>query len=299
MLRNFLKMRFKHSQGSKKISLEKTIQRENLQLEYNKALQYLSILRTGVENENPYVDAYWNTLSNKALEIYSSQEKFSQFGQNDVVIATMIGDPVRNNKRRFDDLIKYDEEPLLLEDWIGNFRLNIPSLVTSSQRLAHIYIANLLCEILPDSGTHHYTISEIGGGFGGLARVLCSKINVENYRIIDLYQFLPLQRAYLNLCLEKPLTSFDYISVKNNFTVEPSDIFISNWALTESTALMQQHILENKFFGAKHVFIACQNNNKNHKDSKFIHSYLEANASINMVLKGTLTDSKLYYLDNG
>ena len=235
--------------------------------EYQRASEFKDNLQR-LRISTDYVDDYWNSVCNDLLKIYCSESAFSKFGQNEIIINTMIGDPVRNMYSKFRDLIDFQIEEDLLEEWFGNFRLNVPKFNTTGQRLGHIYIARIIEDILKEENEAVVTVNEVGGGFGGLARTLEKRIQAEIYTIIDLWQLLPLQRAYLNLTRNTKSTKYEFVPVQDNFSTQDANVFISNWALTESTMKMQQYVVDSQFFGAKHVFIACQNDNKNHQHGK-------------------------------
>lgn len=298
MLKEVLKKRFKKSQSVPEVLNAKSWQKDDLLIEYKKAVLFKNKLES-MKISSSYIDTYWNSICGSILNIYEDETSFSRFGQNELIIKTMIGDPVRNLQSKFDGLIDINEKELVLEEWFGNFRLNIPKLKTTAQRLSHIYIANLIQDILYNQNVSDVKINEIGGGFGGLASVLSRKMVIEKYQIIDLWQLLPLQRAYLNLSLGSAANKFSYIPVVDNFILNTSDIFISNWALTEATSSMQDYVVDNNFFGAKHIFIACQDNNDNHNDGRHLISYLSSQASLTIRLKGPLADSKLFYIQKG
>lgn len=295
MLRNILKKRFVKSQNSDTINLVKGCQKASISQEYQSACEFKDNLQRLRISTN-YVDEYWNAVCNDLLKIYGSESAFSKFGQNEIIINTMIGDPVRNMYSKFRDIIDFQTEEDLLEEWFGNFRLNVPKFNTTGQRLGHIYIARIIESILKEENEEVVTVNEVGGGFGGLSRTLEKRIQAEVYTIIDLWQVLPLQRAYLNLTSNTKSTKYEFVPVQDNFRTQDANVFISNWALTESTMKMQQYVVDSQFFGAKHVFIACQNDNKNHQHGKYLHNYLRSNAKLKLDLRGPMSDSKLFYL---
>jgi len=77
-------------------------------------------------------------------------------------------------------------------------------------------------------------VVEVGGGYGGLCRMIHAYHKPRSYTIIDLPEALPLARRYLaEYGIEPTLVScYDYEQV-------PIDTFISNYALTELTKDVQ------------------------------------------------------------
>lgn len=227
MFKNLLKQRFKYSQSNSTINRIKKKQKLSLSAEYRRACSYKTELQA-LDIETSYIDAYWSSICNDILSIYDSEDAFSQFGQNNVIISTMIGDPVRNMYTKFKNLIIFDQEDDLCEEWFGNFRINVPKFNSTGQRLGHIYVANMISEILKAENQKVVKVNEIGGGFGGLAKTLEKRIRAETYTIIDLWQILPLQRAYLNLTRNEEFTDYQFVPIHNDFIVNDANVLISN-----------------------------------------------------------------------
>jgi hypothetical protein len=174
---------------------------------------------------------------------------------------------------------------------------------TSASRLGHLYIASLIYNILKENKINYSSIVELGGGFGGLMSILIREFPSIEFKIFDIVDILPLQWMYLNIVCRgdvgepkfnfnnfKDITEIASDSAKNS-------LFISNWALTESTEKLQKFAIQTKFFGASSAIICCEDNNINHPDSKFMHDYLYSSANAVIRLTGAMKNSKLFFLN--
>jgi putative sugar O-methyltransferase len=100
------------------------------------------------------------------------------------------------------------------------------------------YIKNT-SDIVSKFGTNLKSIVEIGGGYGGLCKVMSSFIDFESYLLIDLEEVNLLSRKYLsNFNLPTLSHRDEEIEVVENF-----DLLISNYAFSELDRETQiQHI---------------------------------------------------------
>ena len=249
-----------------------------------------------------YVDESWSEWSQGIDEIYKSKERLLSFSKNSIIIKTMTGEPVFDRTRYLIDFISPVFKRFIIEDAIGNNLIVNPKLLTSSPRVSHLYIASLITGLCEKHNISLENVLELGGGFGGLMSLLVRSGHVSNFKIFDLPIVLPLQYVYINaVCsLKENIYNFD----TSNFEVidnikddsAKDSVFISNWALTESSVSLQEFAITSKFFGANYVFICCENINYNHKASAYIHDYLKENSTYIIDLEGVLNNSKLYFI---
>lgn len=74
-------------------------------------------------------------------------------------------------------------------------------------------------------------ICEIGVGYGGQCRIICSYYKVKSYTLIDLPQVLSLAKTYLNnYCLDGKLS---YLTMNELDRKQKYDVFLSNYAFSE------------------------------------------------------------------
>ena len=118
-------------------------------------------------------------------------------------------------------------------------------------------------------------VVEWGGGYGCMARVLMKFNPNLTYIIIDLPIFSIIQAIYISTIFSPDkinvITDENQNIAKNKINIIPinmlignnikilnTDIFISTWALSESTDYSQEYVEANIFFGAKYLLMAHQ-----------------------------------------
>ncbi|MDB5194405.1 MAG: hypothetical protein JWN50_419 [Parcubacteria group bacterium] len=124
------------------------------------------------------------------------------------------------------------------------------------------------------------TIVEWGGGYGRLA-VLVDRLKASKaytYIIIDTPLFSSIQALYLSAVLgvgrvnfidsaEKSIVSGKINILPLNFIEQcdavKADLFMSTWALSESSPFAQKFVLERRMYSAEHVLVAFQDKNVN------------------------------------
>lgn len=155
------------------------------------------------------------------------------------------------------DEIEIDYEDKLDEikqnDTIGNpVMFDYPDVGTMSPTTIR-YIKNV-SDIVNAFGTGMKSIVEVGGGYGGLCKVMSSFIDFDNYLLIDLEECNELSRKYLSE-FDLPTLSHrgEEIEVEENF-----DLFISNYALSECDRETQMEYI-NKFVKKSDRFYLMHN----------------------------------------
>jgi putative sugar O-methyltransferase len=121
-------------------------------------------------------------------------------------------------------------------------------------------------DIINKFGTNLKSIVEIGGGYGGLCKVLSSFVEFENYLIVDLEEANLLSKKYLNH-FDLPTQSYcsdEIVSIEENF-----DLLISNYAFSECEREVQFEYIE-KFLKKSNRFYMLYNdlgpNNIHHEE---------------------------------
>jgi len=171
--------------------------------------------------------------------------------------------------QKYLDAIKIDYEDKLEEikenDKLGSpYTFEYPKVgVISPTTLRYIKNSS---DIVNKFGTDIKSIVEIGGGYGGLCKVLSSFIKFESYLIIDLEEPNLLSRKYLSHFNLPTLShrSEEISSIDENF-----DLLISNYAFSECERETQMEYLE-KFVKKSNRFYMMYNDfgptNIHHKE---------------------------------
>ena len=117
------------------------------------------------------------------------------------------------------------------------------------------YIKNT-SDIINKFGTSFNTIVEIGGGYGGLCKVLSSFIKFEQYLLLDLEECNLLSRKYLS---HFDLPTLSYRSEEIDEIDEIFDLLISNYAFSECHKDVQLDYIE-RFVKKSNNFYMMHNN---------------------------------------
>ncbi len=129
------------------------------------------------------------------------------------------------------------------------------------------------------------TIIEWGGGYGNLAR-LSSRLNAHGtYIIIDTPLFAQLQWLYLSVTVphrsvnlimnsEQPILenaiSIIPVGLISQVAIPKADLFISTWALSESSKEAQEYVAHKYWFGAQHLLLGYQERSQYLPDSDYL-----------------------------
>lgn len=114
---------------------------------------------------------------------------------------------------------------------------------------------------------NNLSIVEIGGGYGGQAKILSDlvqlfEININYYVIIDIPEVSQLQKKYL--------TQLGYSDIKFescfDFRIDDYDLLISNYGLSEFEVDIREDYIEKVVKRCKHYFLTW---NSDQKDSYF------------------------------
>ena len=111
-------------------------------------------------------------------------------------------------------------------------------------------------DIVNKFGTSFDSIVEIGGGYGGLCKVMSSFVKFEQYLLLDLEECNMLSRKYLSY-FDLPTMSYqaeEIVDVEDNF-----DLLISNYALSECNRETQMMYIE-RFVKKSDKFYLMHNN---------------------------------------
>ena len=124
--------------------------------------------------------------------------------------------------------------------------------ICSPTTLRYIHV---LARLKKDIGSlDNFNIIEIGGGYGGQAKIITDYFNIKSYTIIDLYEATLLQNKYIEtLQIPNTITCTDKTYEKN----KSYDLIISCYALTEVPNPLQDEYVNNIVLKSTHGFISC------------------------------------------
>ena len=117
------------------------------------------------------------------------------------------------------------------------------------------YIKNT-SDIINKFGNSFDSIVEIGGGYGGLCKVMSSFIKFDQYLLLDLEECNLLSRKYLS---HFNLPTLSYRSEEIDEIDENFDLLISNYAFSECHKEVQQDYIE-RFIKKSNNFYIMHNN---------------------------------------
>ena len=219
----------------------------------------------------------WVALSERIADALLPEPP-EDFLRHDLIKYTMFADAggrwLRHQRSELERLVAADVLPSLLEeDPVGRPTLCQTRPPTSHNSIHHLYH---FIRYAAATDTRLETITsaiEWGGGYGNqckLLRRLCPQL--EFHVIIDLPIFSGLQWLYLSSVFGE-----DQVSVLGRDSAEivhgkinlvpvsrlndldlTAELFISTWALSESTAAAQDLVVDRDWFGARRLLLAYQ-----------------------------------------
>ena len=179
---------------------------------------------------------------------------------------------------------------LLFEDYIGMPTISHSHYNTSNTSIHHFYSICKFLDITKCNLNEIKTIIEWGGGYGNMAKIFLRMIKKKfTYIIIDTPLFSCVQWLYLSCIFgsnDVNLIQSSNDSIKpqkinlipvvfvENYMVK-GDLFISTWALSESSRYSQDFVLRSKWFNSKHILLAYQENNERFIDANRLESYFK------------------------
>jgi len=202
-----------------------------------------------------------------------------------------LGDPVITKtmvRRGWTRAQEFEQEYLQqcgppMRDYLSDFtesRVGGPLLECSTYRcsvntLGHLYYLARIRESLSAIVDGDHTVIEFGGGYGNFARLYTLAIPATTYVLVDLPEFLSLQYLFLkaNFSTQRAIKVHTDVPAKlerKAFNLVPiyllsqsqvalgGDVFISHFALSETTHFIQQMLVEGRFFNCRGVYLTGQ-----------------------------------------
>jgi len=211
------------------------------------------------------MDLTWSVIVDKYCEVcfkaWEDETAFSTFRRDPVFTQVMEFHYEEYGQKCF-DIIKKDNIWLL--DYYNKFKISDKF----GSPLVYIYDGKLISpstlryvKILSDlikyfgrvgyfNGLERFKIAEIGGGYGGLCKVIKDVFNVE-YHLIDLYEVNLLAQKFL----EKTHKNNVRFSTWDKLVKEEYDLVISVGAFSEMNREIQDHYNEMIIKGSKRGYM--------------------------------------------
>jgi putative sugar O-methyltransferase len=222
----------------------------------NNAVNYLKVCKSFVEDNLLFKDFRRNELYHEILEhvSYDDAKSYIEEMKN---ISHLTGDDIF-------DLKKNDEvgNPVTFE--FEKFGDISPTTIR--------YIKNVLDISDFLDGEKVDNIVEIGGGYGGLCRIIHSYIGFENYMILDLPEVNELSKKYLSnfQSLDEKVMQMFYDEISS---VDNIDLLISNYAFSECSFELQEAYYNGVISNANKFYITYNNITPRNMSSEYFLEY--------------------------
>lgn len=204
-----------------------------------------------MENNNLGV---WEDLTNKVKYLIETND-LSTFMTWDVLIHTMIAgvDNVEieylKNSKHWNFWVKNLEETILKPNTHPTYKFS------STNNLHHAYSLQVLVDKSGKELSNFKFVTEFGGGYGNMCRLIKKINNDISYNIYDIPEFNTIQDYYL-----KQNGISDVVLLNNNDvinTVSDKSLFLALWSISETPIENRINYINNlKMFDYDTIFIA-------------------------------------------
>lgn len=221
------------------------------------------------EDPDNFITQFWKDRIEEIKESFTPVMP-TDFLQNRMIRYTMFVDFCEYNKIEYEHLkenIDPDSLALLLsESLVGQpSTCMVDKIQTSGNTIHHLYHMQRYLDAIGENDFK--TIVEWGGGYGNMARLFRCMDDTLTYIIIDTKIFSIIQYIYLSQALYEDDVNLGSIK-KGKVNIIPlgmldstrfkADLFISTWAISESSRTAQDYVIDRKAFGAERFLIAHQ-----------------------------------------
>ena len=238
--------------------------------------------KIGNKIENNFTLASWRENNINLSQDFLPYPPFN-FLQNPIIMRTMF---VTAGGMWFHEQLKYLESRIsekklklpLEEDLVGGPLLSNAKYLTSHNSVHHLYHLIKFLKSTGYSPNETQIVVEWGAGYGNFAKIFkryYGRLNLT-YIMIDTAMFSSLQWLYLSTIFGKDqvhiIKSKKEKIKKGKINVLPvglikyckikADLFVSTWALSESSKYAQEFVILTKWFHAKNILMAFQKSSK-------------------------------------
>ena len=217
----------------------------------------------------------WNAHSALIEKVFLPHPPLN-FLRNKTIRDTMFvdaGGPWLEEELRYleERFSRADLSALLQEDYVGGARIRILRYLASHNSVHHLYHLMRFSHETGENFNGMTRVVEWGGGYGNLAKIL-HRLKKDNltYVIIDIPLLSCVQWLYLSSTLgsekinllRNPKDTIQQGKINllpvcflNTQKIE-GDLFISTWALDESSQYAQDYVIQQQWFNSKHILLA-------------------------------------------
>lgn len=224
--------------------------------------------------ENMVVNNEWQANTEKLRKLILDKDDFMDFINWPVVQGTMFHNcsPKELKKLKRSRFWKIYQN-VLIEDTVGNPPPYPQFPQSSGSRIHTLYNINELIKAFGPNISLFKTIFEFGGGYGSMYRLIQKLGFSGSYLLYDIPEFSALQEFYLtSLNIYFPNKIFLVSETKKMLstasTVEPFDLFIAMWSLSESPIELRE-IVWKAVGDPKFILIAYQSTFGNVDNKKY------------------------------
>lgn len=192
---------------------------------------YLKVCKQAAEDDNVFASFKRNPAYTKILEHTSKAQGDYYYNRVPIVVG---GDFFTSN------------------DKYGNpERFQYGDILISPTTLQYIYVCNRVETLF--GSLKGLNIIEIGGGYGGQAKIIKDYSGYVSYSIVDIYEPGLLQKKYLSkFNIEANIYEPDAYPVGPTY-----DLCISNYALSEVTEPLKTQYVRDILLNSTHGYITC------------------------------------------
>lgn len=116
-------------------------------------------------------------------------------------------------------------------------------------------------------------IAEIGGGYGGLCKIINDLFDFESYTLFDLPQCLALSKKFLDVF---DLKNINYFTDQSLTSIREFDLIISNYAFSELHGSIQKSYFNNILSNTPLGYLTCNFKTHTWEDSQMCESHFES-----------------------
>lgn len=264
-------------------------------VQYEKLKENFSALYHKVKKYFPknLVSSYWQNSNNKISRSLLPYPDFDFLKDPKLMYLMFMSSGGELLKSELEYLIKEIEpkflEQILNDEYFGESMLLSRRYMTSHNSIHHLYHLVRYERQSKRKLSSFNSIIEWGGGYGNLAKIFKRYSRKPiTYTIIDLPMFCCLQWLYLSIVFGPEevhiFTDNKDKIIRRKINIIPlglidrqklnAELFISTWALSESSRRCQEIVKSWKFFGAKHLLLAFHKSTYYLPDSGYTKSIL-------------------------